>query len=66
MGTKKVYVASDEVTSIEVVYVHKDYPANASGAKEARFDGVDQPIILIQASHDNIHIVDPRIRMRSM
>jgi hypothetical protein len=59
---KKVYVSADEVTSINIIYVHPDFPADAGGAKCARECMLSQPEILIQVSHDKVHIVDPRIR----
>ena len=63
MRTKKIYVESGKVTSIDIIFVHPDYLATAAGARDARVDGVRGSHVLIQVNNDKIHIVDPRLRL---
>ena len=65
MKTKKIYVDAGAVTSIEIVYVHPDYTADASGAKRAKEECANQQKALIQVSSDRIEIITPCMRVRS-
>lgn len=59
MKKKKVYVNLDDTALVEVIFIHKDYMANAGGAKDARFDGLWERSVKFIVYPDKVEILNP-------